>query len=196
VPACTGSTFTTSACNGNGFCATTAVACQFGCELGGNTCAACLQQNGSNLLVNPGFDGSRDGWTLPGGVNAYSTADVDACSGSGSILMTDFTNELSQCRNIPASGRYLFGFRFRAQTSGHTGYCDLSFYPGLDCTGDVVFDPNGVPAQVAPQGASWGEARGSATAPANAASARIVCIAAIGFGNYDQLYLSRTTIGF
>jgi hypothetical protein len=66
----------------------------------------------------------------------------------------------------------------------------------LDCTGDAIFDPNAVPAQVIPQGSSWGEAMGSASAPANVASARMVCIAAVGFGNYDQLYLSRTTVGF
>jgi hypothetical protein len=120
---------------------------------------------------------------------------VEGCSGSGSISMTDFTSEVSQCRNLTATGRYLFGFRFRAQSSG-SGYCDLSFYPGLDCTGDPTFDSNGVPAQVTPVGSSWGEAAGSAAAPANAASARLFCIAAIGFGNYDQLYLSRTTIGF
>jgi hypothetical protein len=148
------------------------------------------------LLSNPGFDGSRDGWTLPGGVNAYSTADVEGCNGSGSVLMTDFQNELSQCRSITGGARYLFGFRFRAQSSGHTGYCDMGFYPGFDCTGDVAFDGNGAPAQVAPVGSSWGEAAGSATAPGNAVSARLTCIAAIGFGNYDQLYLSRTTIGF
>ena len=46
------------------------------------------------------------------------------------------------------------------------------------------------------QGSSWVEAMGSATAPANVASARIVCVASVGFGNYDQFYLSRTTIGF
>jgi hypothetical protein len=195
VPVCTAATFMTAACNGGGSCTTSSASCQFGCQLGGNTCAACRQKNGNNLLVNPGFDGSRNGWTLGGG-NTYSTADVEACSASGSVLMTDFTNELSQCQNITTGGRYLFGFRFRAQSSGQNGYCDLSFYPGLDCTGDAIFDSNGVPAQVAPQGSTWGEAAGSATAPANVVSARMVCIAAIGFGNYDQLYLSRTTVGF
>jgi len=91
-----------------------------------------------------------------------------------------------------------FGFRFRSQlpNQSNMGYCDMSFYPGLDCTGDAIFADDSVPAQVAAQGSSWGEAAGSATAPANAASARLVCIAAIGFGNYDQLYLSRTTTGF
>jgi hypothetical protein len=76
------------------------------------------------------------------------------------------------------------------------GYCDLAFYPGLDCTGDAIFPDDRVPAQVGPQGTTWGEAAGRATAPSNIASARLTCIAAIGFGNYDQLYLSRTTVGF
>jgi hypothetical protein len=147
------------------------------------------------LLFNPGFDGSREGWVVGGG-NAYSTADVEGCSASGSILMTDFTSELSTCRNITETGRYFFGFRFRAQMPGHLGYCDLVFYPGLDCTGDSIRDDNGVAAQVAPAGSSWGEAMGSATAPGNAVSASIICIASVGFGNYDQLYLSRTTVGF
>ncbi|MEO8177248.1 MAG: hypothetical protein ABI895_00305 [Deltaproteobacteria bacterium] len=185
----------TSACNAGGSCTTSSASCQFGCRAGSNTCAACRQKNGNNLLSNPGFDGSREGWTVPGG-NVYSTADVEGCSASGSLLMTDFTNELSQCQNITAGARYLFGFRFRAQPAGGNGYCDVSFYPGLDCTGDAIFDGNGVPAQVGPPGSSWGEASGSATAPGNVASARMFCIAAIGFGNYDQLYLSRTTIGF
>jgi hypothetical protein len=195
VPACSGNTFMTSACNGNGSCATSSTNCQFGCQVGSNTCAACRQQNPSNLLFNPGFDGSSQGWIVNGG-NEFSTADVESCSGSGSISMTDFTNEMAQCRNLTATGRYLFGFRFRGQSSGQSGYCDLAFYPNLDCTGDAIFDSNGVPAQVTPQGSTWGEASGSATAPGNAVSARLVCIAAIGFGNYDQLYLSRTTIGF
>jgi hypothetical protein len=185
----------TSACNGNGSCATSSTNCQFGCQVGSNTCAACRQQNPSNLLFNPGFDGSSQGWIVNGG-NEFSPADVESCSGSGSISMTDFTNEMAQCRNLTATGRYLFGFRFRGQSSGQSGYCDLAFYPNLDCTGDAIFDSNGVPAQVTPQGSTWGEAAGSATAPGNAVSARLVCIAAIGFGNYDQLYLSRTTIGF
>jgi hypothetical protein len=184
----------TSACNGNGSCTTSSASCQFGCA-GGNTCAACRQPNSNNLLFNPGFDGSRNGWTLPGG-NVYSTADVEGCSASGSILMTDFMNSLSQCRPITGDATYLFGFRFRAQQSGHTGYCDVAFYPGLDCTGDAFFDSDGIPAQVTPQGSSWGEAAGRATAPQNAVSANMNCIAAIGFGNYDQLYLSRTTVGF
>jgi hypothetical protein len=196
VPVCAADTFSTSACNGNGSCTTSTSSCQFGCRTGGNTCSACRQPNGENLLSNPGFDGSRNGWTLPGGVNTYSTADVEGCSASGSVLMTDFTNELSQCRNITGGVGYVFGFRFRAQNSGEMGYCDVSFYPGLDCTGDALFDPNGVPAQVVGQSSSWAEAMGRATAPTNVASARMVCIAAIGFGSYDQLYLSRTTVGF
>ena len=197
-PASTGSTFTTSACNGSGSCTTSSTSCQFGCRVASNTCAACRQKNGNNLLFNPGLDGSRDGWTLPGGVNAYSTADVEGCSASGSVLMTDFTNELSQCQNITTGGRYVFGFRFRVQTPGlgHWGYCDLAFHSGLNCTGDSLRDDNAVAAQVAPEGSSWVEAMGSATAPANVASARIVCVASVGFGNYDQFYLSRTTIGF
>jgi hypothetical protein len=195
VPACTSNTFTTSACNANGSCTTSSASCQFGCLVTGNTCAACRQQNSENLLSNPGFDGSRNGWTLPGG-NTYSTADVEGCSASGSVLMTDFMNSLSQCRPITGGATYLFGFRFRAQQSGHTGYCDVGFYPGLDCTGDAFFDADGIPAQVTPQGSTWGEAAGRATAPQNAVSAGFNCIAAIGFGNYDQLYLSRTTVGF
>jgi len=147
------------------------------------------------VLFNPGFDGSSEGWTLGGG-NVYSTADVEACSASGSLLMTDFMNTMSQCQNITAGARYLFGYRFRAQSPGQMGYCDLTFFPGLDCTGDSIFDDGHVPAQASPPGASWGEATGSASAPANAASAQMFCIAAIGFGNYDQLYLSRTTSGF
>jgi hypothetical protein len=195
VPSCTGNSSLTSACNGNGACTTSSVSCPFGCRSGANTCAQCRQKNGNNLLFNPGLDGSREGWTLGGG-NAYSTADVENCSASGSILMTDFTNEMSQCQNLPGSGTYLLGFRFRSQRPGDSGYCDLAFHPGLDCTGDAIFDPNGTPAQVTPAGSSWGAAMGSASAPANAASVRMFCIAAIGFGNYDQLYLSRTTIGF
>jgi hypothetical protein len=195
VAACTNNTFNTSACNGNGSCATSSSSCQFGCGAG-NTCAACRQQNSENLLSNPGFDGSSTGWTVPGGVNAYSTADVEGCRASGSILMTDFTNSMSQCRPITGGATYFFGFRFRAQQSGHAGYCDVGFYTGLDCTGEISFDGAGIPAQVIPQGSSWGEAAGRATAPQNAVSAGINCIAAIGFGNYDQLYLSRTTIGF
>jgi hypothetical protein len=195
VPVCTGNTFSTSACNGNGSCTTSSASCQFGCT-GGNTCAACRQPNSNNLLPNPGFDGSRNFWTLPGGVNTYSTADVEGCSASGSVLMTDFTNELSQCRNGTGGGGYRFGFRFRGQTPGQMGYCNIAFYQGLDCTGDAIFDNDGVAAQVIPEGSSWGEATGSATAPANVASVRMTCIAAVGFGNYDQLYLSRTTVGF
>jgi hypothetical protein len=170
------------------------VTCPFGCQ--GNTCAACRQKNASNLLSNPGFDGSSQGWTLPGGVNTFSTDDVEGCSGSGSILMTDFTNELSQCQNATRNASYLYGFRFRARTPGQTGYCILSFYPGAGCSGDAMFDNNGEVPQVAPPGSTWGEAAGSAIAPANAVSARLTCIAAVGFGNYDQIYLSRTTAGF
>jgi hypothetical protein len=114
------------------------------------------------------------------------------------FLMTDFMNAMSQCQNITAGATYLFGFRFRGQVpnQGNSGYCDLSFYPGLDCAGDAIFVDDAVPAQVASQGVTWSEATGSATAPGNVASARMTCIAAIGFGNYDQLYLSRTTVGF
>jgi hypothetical protein len=198
VPSCTGDSVTTQVCGGSGTCTTSLQSCQFGCRVGNNSCAACRQKNSNNLLFNPGLDGSRDGWNVPGGVNGYSAADVEGCNASGSIVMTDFTNELSQCQNITAGVGYLFGFRFRGQTpnQGNTGYCDLSFYPGLDCTGEAIFVDDAVPAQVASQGFSWGEASGSATAPGNVRSARMTCIAAIGFGNYDQLYLSRTTVGF
>jgi hypothetical protein len=114
---------------------------------------------------------------------------TQVCGGSGTC---------TTCQNITAGVGYLFGFRFRGQTpnQGNAGYCDLSFYPGLDCTGEAIFVDDDVPAQVASQGVSWDQASGSATAPGNVRSARMTCIAAIGFGNYDPLYSSRTTVGF
>ena len=110
--------------------------------------------------------------------------------------MTNIQNAFSQCLNVNVStGAVInYGFRFRGQTSFDIGNCNLQLYADPNCTGDVV--ANGV-VESAPQGGGvWARATEFLVAPSNTASAQLNCSGFLGFGNYDQFFVSLTTADF
>jgi hypothetical protein len=147
------------------------------------------------LLVNPGFDGSAAGWSL-NGTNTFSSEDVDGCNGSGSVLVTNIQNAFSQCLNVTVSSGSVinYGFRFRGQLPRDIASCNLQVYADPNCTGDVV---TGSGVESAPQeGGGWARVTEFLVATSNIASAQLNCSGFLGFGNYDQFYLSLTTADF
>jgi hypothetical protein len=110
--------------------------------------------------------------------------------------VSNIQNAFSQCLNVTVSSGSVinYGFRFRGQTSIDIGNCNLGVYAGPNCTGDAV--AGGV-VESAPQGGGiWARATEFLVAPSNIASAQMSCSGFLGFGNYDQFFLSLTTADF
>jgi hypothetical protein len=104
------------------------------------------------------------------------------------------SEQIKHC--LPATGgeTYYMTFDFRS-TEGDTGYCGVLFYSAPDCDIDAM--ENSFEASVSGPSGTWRQAvTGSATANANVVSMEFYCIAALGFGYYDQLYLGRTNTTF
>ena len=82
-------------------------------------------------------------------------------------------------------------FRFKS-TEGGTGYCGVNFFSAAGCNGNDLL--NEFNTSVSGPAGTWRQAiTTTANAGPNAVSLQFYCIAAVGFGYYDQLYLGRTS---
>ena len=161
------------------------------CDAGECVIAECGPPSSANLLPNPGFDGSAQPWAP---VASYSSSDSHSCSGSGSVGLLSISQQISHC--LPATGgeTYFMTFDFMS-TEGDTGYCGVGFYSTANCDVDAM--ENSFEASVSGPSGMWRQAvTTSATANSNVVSMQFYCIAALGFGYYDQLYLGQTDTTF
>jgi hypothetical protein len=180
-------------CTGTGTCSTpTATPCPFDCQAGAATCNQCRQKSGSNMLLNPGFDGDADEWTFVGGAAYQPALDAENCSASGSVFLETLAHEVKQCRPATANTFYSFGFRFRATASGDepsSSFCAMIFYKGSGCSTSSATS-NITLITALGSLTSWVQGSGSAQSTADAGSVLIDCAGQGGFGYYDQFYLS------
>jgi hypothetical protein len=173
----------TTGCGNNKFC-------------DGKGACKCRTQSSWNLLSNPGFNDSSSPWVLNGtsGVS-YKTDDVDACSGSGSILIEALLSTFGQCQQLPQSqtGRrtFYFGYRFKPNSGGGQVACTFYFLPStancnqFDGTSSYI-----LPLEVS--GSIWHSASGSGLSDTNTTHAYVHCAGPGGSGYFDQFYLSTT----
>ena len=122
----------------------------------------------------------------------YSTYDADDCAGSGSVALLNISAQVSQCLPASAGFEYFLTFRFKGETSDTTtGYCGVIFYTNADCYYTGM--DNSFAASTTSTG-GWAQAiAASGVANATAISMQVYCIAAMGFGYYDQLYLGTSS---
>jgi hypothetical protein len=160
--------------------------CPAGFSACSNNACVCRRPSNTNLLPNPGMDGSGQPWTP---VSQYSSEDADGCADSGSIPVLDYPQGFGHCLAATAGATYYLSFRFKAADGG-TGYCSVQFYSQPNC--DIDASENSFEASVSSNG-TWKQAvTTSAQASSNAVSMNVGCISALGFGYYDQLYLGRS----
>lgn len=165
--------------------------CIYGCS--GIMCAVCRQKSSSNLLPNPGFDGSVSPWSNL--FSNYSSNDYESCSGSGSYAL-DYLQDFTQCLNATVGTKYYLTYRFKSwDTSNQFGYCAVSFYSRSGCDGSYLLD--GTFSAMASSAGPWVTAvTASGTAPANTVSMSFGCSGSVGRGFYDQLYLGTSDVAF
>lgn len=186
-----------ASCNGSGACASPpAMTCMFGCQPGGTTCSSCRQKSNSNILINPGLDGSLTGWTLGGdGAGRYSANDADDCVNSGSISFGSIgDNVTGQCVPAGANATYYLAYRFKAALAvpGSAGDCTISFYADASCANGLATSDQILSGQS--DGTMWVLANGSYKSPAGTGGVRVSCAGFAGYGYYDQFYLG-TSLG-
>jgi hypothetical protein len=184
-----------SSCDGNGLCiAPKPTVCNYGCVPGTLNCSQCRQPTaGVNLLSNPGFDGSAQGWAAAGMYYSGSN-DADDCSGSGSgDLTTGFMPAIDQCVNAPA-GTYYFTYLFKpaAVPNQMVGDCHVEAMP-ISCP-NVFSDSIADLRLMVDSAGGWVRAtETSFVAPAGTASLHVYCVAEQGYGYYDQIYLGTSS---
>ncbi len=172
----------TTPCGNNEFC-------------NGNGACECRTKSSWNLLTNPGFNGSADGWTLGAGA-AYATNDVDGCAGSGSLSLPALSS-FRQCVPAQPSKTYYFGFRFKASggpSSTGTAHCYISFLPaGNTCqVGDAT---DSVSTTQDYNNDNWIQGSGTGTSDSNTTHILMACSTPSAVGYHDQLYLSQGSPG-
>lgn len=166
------------------------------CDPTTHTCV-CRQKSSSNLLTNPGFDGSATGWTMVGGAAYQATADADGCPDSGAVWLNSVGHEVKQCRPASPNTLYSMGLKFKGTGPGDTpgALCMMQFYAGADCTtpsatsNSTFITPGGTTT-------SWVQGAASATSPPDAGSVLLICVGQYGFGYHDQFYFSSTNATF
>src|SRR5579863_3210465 len=106
-----------------------------------------------NLVANPNFNTTIDGWT-PNGDAAWNSTDQSGSATSGSASLTNdgqFPAELSQCVTLPADWRsFNFTFSYWLRGSGPNannanGAGVLQYYSSTNCSGTPLMstDHNG-----------------------------------------------------
>jgi len=156
----------------------------------GNGACKCRTKSSWNLLSNPGFDGSTSSWTTF--KSAYSSVDVDSCSGSGSVLIPG-QGSISQCLPASANQTYYIGYRFKTASSGGSGtaHCYLSFLPtGNTCS--VGEATSSFDADTDYTNTNWVQGFAGGTSDSNTTHVLFVCSMVFDDGYYDQLYLSKS----
>jgi len=165
---------------------------------------ACQQPSATNLLANPGFDGSLSPW---GGYGAiFSTVGYGDCPGSGAADMDSGNgSNLFECLPATAGVMYSMSFRFKGTetTQNNIASCRVDFYPSANvgCWDDPALSTSlgaslGTPlsAEVTSTGATWSTSAGvGGLAPAGTARVSFTCKATQGRGLLDQLYFGTAT---
>lgn len=185
-----------------GTCAVAArnTSCGSGLYCDGSGMCKCQTKSDTNLLLNPGFDGTTSPWTTSGGANpVYSQTDLDSCGGSGSVavagidqFITNGSPNLDQCvtNGIQGNQSYVFGFRFKgAPPGGADGYCWVNLFPGPGCSGAVSSPDNNTGIAVS-DGTKWGAGTISFMTNPGTESVDVACSGANGSGYYDRMFLS------
>ena len=99
------------------------------CNPSSHACV-CRRPSSGNLLKNPGFDGSLNGWTA---YSAILAADSEGCSGSNSVYVDNDEAAPQQCVALTGAPPHYFGGRFKGGYAGN--FFRLAFFTGANCTG-------------------------------------------------------------
>lgn len=188
-------------CQSNGSCgggskASITTSCGNNKYCDGNGGCKCRTQSTWNLLTNPGFDGSASSWKLNGGAS-YVTADVDSCSGSGSIALLQLGANITQCVPAKANQTYYFGYRFKdsgGASAAGTATADISFLPAGNTCG-ISESTGGSTAAQSYNNNNWIQGSGSATSGSNTTHILFHISSPASNGYYDQVYLSTSSPG-
>lgn len=131
------------------------------------------------------------------GASYQASADADACPASGSILLSDATHEVEQCRPASPNTFYAFGFKFKASGPGSeaTTVCNMIFYAGTDCTTPSATS-NSTYLSPSSDTNTWVQADSGAISPPDTGSVLLGCAGQFGFGYHDQFYLSTSNDTF
>jgi hypothetical protein len=157
----------------------------------GNQCI-CPQKSSTNLLANPGFDGSIGSWSNPStpyGSDTYSSDDADGCLGSGSVSITGATSA-SQCVIIGSSVGFYFGVHYKGiLTCQVLAYwsdnsCGSSGGSSLAGNNALMTDYNGV--------SVWTPRSLATTTPAGTASMQVSCSGVAGDSKIDKVYINTS----
>ena len=154
------------------------------CDVASHTCG-CRKPSAGNLLTNPGFDGSMNGWTNLGTVSL--AVDADGCAASNSIYIGAGGDQRDprQCISLAPGTPYYFGGKFKGGTTGTSNNVTIDFYDGAGCSGNYLGAWNYFISQTA----DWTQnAVTTFTTPTGTASALVGVIASYEY--LDQLYVS------
>jgi hypothetical protein len=172
------------------------------CTISGQACTTnhtcvCRPPSAGNLLQNPGFEQSPGiaNWSPTMGAT-WSSDDADGCPGSGSAVVAydiPFFGSFSQCVVATPGTRYFFGYKYK-QTQSQSVLCDLWFFAGPTCSGNILVGGDLVLGGAESPITSWTRNSGSITAPAGTGSAAAHCQnQGGGSGNIDQVYMNATS---
>jgi hypothetical protein len=157
-----------------------------------HTCV-CRQKSSTNLLQNPGFDGSLSGWN-PGPSASWSPSDAEGCPGSGSASYPSaLTSGMTQCisTGVGPNQPYYFGLRFTGES-----ICSTAYYSDTTCT-NVVSGSTGITLQGNAGPTNWTAAlSGSDVTPAGTHSLMVNCGPVVGAGSVDLIYVNTSTYSF
>lgn len=136
--------------------------------------------NTGNLLKNPGFDRSFDGWMNFAEVLA---PDSEGCDGSNSVYVENGENDPQQCFTISAGSQYFVGGRYKG---GLGPFIRIHYFDGAGCTGNLFDSFN----FELPTESDWTAASATFVPPPNTQSASL---GYYGLRSYvDQLYVGSS----
>lgn len=131
-----------------------------------HTCV-CRLPSSTNLLVNPGFDGSFNGWSSY--ADCMLTVDSEQCAESNAINVP-YNCQPRQCVRV-STGPYVVGGQFKNAGSGSPPpyYFALRYYSDQNCSNEASFNP--LASKKA--GSTWSTASWSANVPSGVNSVRV-----------------------
>lgn len=169
-----------------------------------HTCQ-CHPPAASNILKNPGFNGSLNSWTYPPCTSCSplpvvydGSVDVEGCPASGSVHLSYYGfifGRVTQCVSVKANHGYRFGFVYK-QTSPNAAdvTCDLNQYSGSSCSGDLLPDFNALSSGDVPAQGTWGSASAMFITSSSAASLEVSCGHTYTYDIWlDQIYLNDSS---
>ena len=154
-----------------------------------HTCV-CRQNSSTNLLQNPGFDGSLSGWTANGSA-AYGSADADGCPGSGSVTIGGLLDAILQCVSINQNTPYSFGVAYLGPANCYTNY-----FVGTGCIGAQQIGNGPSISDFSGSTTTWARKVGTDVTPASTGSIQIDCSGPTASVSYDQMFLSTSASQF